>query len=222
MIQLVIFDFDGTIVDTAPDIVAATNEFRSHYGLKVLPDEEIREGIGTGLRDLLFKVFHSEAEKMDAYEKHFMEIYERHHLLQAKVFEGLHEFLKHWPHQVAILSNKTERFIHSLLKHLELEEAGWISVVGGDTYSEKKPHALPFEKILSQAGLKPHQALMVGDGEPDILGARNAGISSVAVEYGYCPITRLKQLGAHHCIKDLSELLPLIHSLTSRFTPPTN
>lgn len=219
MIKLVIFDFDGTIVDTAADLVNATNEFRTHYGYQALPELEIRAGIGTGLKELLYNTTQSKDEDFSKIESHFIEIYERHHLLQAKAFDGLEEFLKNWPHKVAILSNKTERFIHSILKHLKLDEIDWVDVIGGDTFEHKKPHPLPFENLLRLANVSKEEALMVGDGEPDILGAKNAGISSVAVEYGYCSFERLMSLGAHHSIRHLSELLPLIHSLTSRFKP---
>lgn len=213
MIKLVIFDFDGTIVDTAPDIITAANEFRTHYGHQALSELEIRAGIGTGLRDLLYKVMPNDETDWLNYENHFLEIYDRHHLVQAKTFDGLIEFLSEWPHKVAILSNKTERFIHSILAHLGLHNHNWIKVAGGDTYEHKKPHPLPFEQILNIAGVDKEQTLMVGDGEPDILGAKNAGIASVAVEYGYCSHERLMSLGAHYSIKHLNELLPLIKKI---------
>jgi phosphoglycolate phosphatase len=217
MIKLVIFDFDGTMVDTAADIISATHEFRAHYGLTDVTDHDIRMSIGTGLRDLLYKVFHSESEeRLNLYESHFMDIYERHHLLQAKAFEGLDEFLKNWPGKRAILSNKSERFIHSILTHLKLDRMNWVDVVGGDTYAEKKPHPLPFEKILQKAGVRPEETLMVGDGEPDIIGAINAEILPVAAAYGYAPLEKLQLLGAEHSIRHLRELLPLIESLESR------
>ncbi|MCB0411664.1 MAG: HAD family hydrolase [Bdellovibrionales bacterium] len=224
MIKLVIFDFDGTLVDTAADIISATNEFRNFYGLESLPDQMIREGIGNGLKELLSKVFETEShrwpqKKAEDFERHFIEIYDQHHLRAAAIFPGLLKFLEEWEHQVAILSGKSERFIRSLLKHLKLDTAGWISILGGDSLAQKKPHPLPFEHVLKSAKVEVHQALMVGDGEPDILGAKACGMTSVAVSYGYSPLCRLKELGAQHSIDHLDDLLPLIRNLTSRLIP---
>ena len=214
MIKLVIFDFDGTIVDTAADLVTATNEFLVAHGQKALPEAQIRQGIGTGLKDLLFKFFSSDPKQEDHYENLFLDIYERHHLLEAKVYPGLHEFIQSWPHQVAILSNKSERFIHSIMRHLELDKIKWAGIAGGDTFSEKKPHPLPFEKILELAQVTKDEVLMVGDGEPDILGARNSGIKSAAVEYGYLAIEELMALGADFRLKDLAQLNALIRQIS--------
>lgn len=218
MIKLVIFDFDGTLVDTAEDIVSATNEFREAYGHPPLSKPQIKAGIGMGLKELLLNVYQQGQEevpdsKIQEFEDHFLEIYERHHLLQAHAFAGLHDFLNAWTGQVAILSNKSERFIHSILKHLQLADRNWVSIVGGDTYAFKKPHPSPFEHVMKDAGVTREETVMVGDGEPDMLGARNAQITAIAAAYGYCSVEKLRELGAHHVIHELRDLLPLLKQL---------
>lgn len=216
-IELVLFDFDGTLVDTAPDLIRATNVYLKSKGLSELPEWRIRNEIGNGLRRLILDLYPSESLDEDfkkQIEKEFLEVYEREFLVSPALFDGAMNFLLEFPGRVAIVSNKRERFIKPILKHLGLEDFPWVRVVGGDTYGQMKPHPEPFLKVLEAAGCTPEETLIVGDGAPDVEGAMAIGARSVAVEFGYAPIDELMNLGAWRRIATYDELLPLIESIT--------
>ncbi len=215
--ELVIFDFDGTLVDTAPDLIRTTNLYLKSKGHKELPEARIRSEIGNGLRRLILDLYpaekNDEAFKAEV-EKEFLETYEREYLHSPRLFDGVLEFLYDYPGRVAIVSNKRERFIKPILKKLGADGFPWVRIVGGDTYDHMKPHPQPFLKVLEAVGIGPEEALIVGDGSPDIQGAMAIGSRSVAVEFGYSSIDELMSLGAWRSIASYDELLPLIHSIT--------
>lgn len=216
--ELVIFDFDGTLVDTAPDLIRSANFYLESKGLDALPEERIRSEIGLGLRKLIVDVtpeLHgNDDHKKRQIEGEFMAIYEREFLNQPVLFAGALDFLTEWDRQIAIVSNKRVRFIHPILQKLSIDTLPWTSVIGGDTYLNMKPHPEPFMAAIQAAGVTPEEALIIGDGHPDVEGALAIGSRCVAVEFGYTPITELMALGAWASIAEFAELLPLIESIT--------
>ncbi|MGE3684008.1 MAG: HAD family hydrolase [Bdellovibrionales bacterium] len=216
-IQLVCFDFDGTLVDTAPDLVRATNRYLEAKGFAPLPEALIRSEIGMGLRRMILDLYpngpHSEEFRLQV-EKEFTEAYEQEYLKASELFEGAREFLHEWEGQIAIVSNKRARFIHPILKKLQVDHLSWAQIVGGDTYPTMKPHPEPFLGAIQAAGVTPEETLIVGDGIPDVQGALNIGSRCVAVAFGYHPVGELMDLGATHRIESFYELLPLIRTLT--------
>lgn len=217
-IQLVMFDFDGTLVDTAPDLIRATNLYLESKGLDQLPEERIRNEIGLGLRKLIMEVFPPEQISDDAskrkIEGEFLAVYEREFLHSPMLFDGAREFLSEWEGQIAIVSNKRLRFIHPILKKLELDSFNWTSIIGGDTYPNMKPHPEPFLGAIEAAGVTPEESLLVGDGTPDVVGALTTGFPCVVVDHGYQSPEHLMDLGANARIESFSQLLPLIRSIT--------
>lgn len=216
-IQLVIFDFDGTLVDTAPDIVTATNLFLTGRDQPPLPESRIRDEIGLGLKNLLFDVFDpaqmTDEDRQEIYDE-FTIIYEQNFLKSPRIFEGALDFLHAWDGRFAIVSNKRERFIRPLLKHLGLDVLDWSSIIGGDTFEVMKPHPKPFLEAMAEAGVTPEETVVVGDGQPDVDGAVAVGSRMVAVDFGYVPSDDLIARGAWARIAHYRELLPLIRELT--------
>ncbi len=207
--NLVILDFDGTIVDTAPDIIAAVNRLLINNQLKPLEPSHIIAHIGHGLKQLIVDLFKHVPMKPDSEQKlidQFLKIYEEECVKQVTVFAGVLEFLSQSPHNVAIVSNKKEAFIHRILKHLNLDNKPWAAVVGGDTFSQMKPHPLPFEEVMKKVGVTADNTLIVGDGIPDVQGALNIGARCAVVSYGYLPAHELLSLGAHFQISSLLEI----------------
>ncbi|MEO0337231.1 MAG: HAD-IA family hydrolase, partial [Pseudomonadota bacterium] len=173
--------------------------------------------IGMGLKALLERTLPPGANSPEESQKitqQLHDVYDDIHLNHPKPFDGVEETLEKWDGQIAIISNKPERYVHSILKHLKMDNLPWVDVLGGDTLAQKKPHPLPFEHVLQKAGLRPEQTLMFGDGEPDITGAKNSGIRPVAVEFGYGPIEALKALGAWKTAKSYKEISELAESLS--------
>ena len=228
VISFVMFDFDGTLVDTAPDIVRATNMFLAQKGISPLPEARIRGEIGMGLRQLLRDVFPKadlSAAELALLHEEFTAVYEREYLTSPTLFPGAWEFLNEFGGQIAIVSNKRERFIRPMLAHLGLDRLAWSSIVGGDTLPQMKPHPLPFLHAMAQAGANPEESVLVGDGIPDVMGAVALGLPCVAVDFGYTDGEELMALGAHTLIEHYDQLLPKLIRLeedrsTSKFQGP--
>jgi phosphoglycolate phosphatase len=211
--ELVIFDFDGTLVDTAPDLIRATNIFLESEGFEPLSPARIRSEIGLGLRRFLKDIYpipnitpERERELFD----NFTSVYEREFLKTPVLFEGALEFLHTWPGKFAIVSNKRTRFITPILEHLGIAGLGWVSIIGGDTFAQMKPHPQPFLHAMDAAGSTPDETVIVGDGIPDVQGAINVGSRCVAVDFGYTPADQLMDLGAWKRLGSFTELNSLI------------
>ena len=188
MNPLLIFDFDGTLVDTAPDLVSATNELFSELGFPPLSDEQVKINIGQGLTELLTSILPHDRNT----EKHraelvgrFLEIYEQHYLRSPQLYEGLEEILYEWPHPKAILSNKSEHFLHGILKQLGLDSLPWVAIVGGNTFKTKKPDPEGLLHVLARGQRRLEEAVLIGDGNPDADLAQITGIRYLAVDFGY-------------------------------------
>ena len=209
--NLVILDFDGTIVDTAPDLVSAVNKLMILNNMTPLPPEMIISNIGHGLRQLMVSILGPDQDA--TFQKkiidQFLQIYEEECVKQVKVFSGVLEFLSQSPHNVAIVSNKKEAFIHRILKHLNLDDKSWAAVVGGDTFPHMKPNPLPFQEVMKKVGVTAENTLIVGDGIPDVQGALNIGARCAVVNYGYLPAHELLALGAHFQISSLLEIFDI-------------
>lgn len=219
-IELVAFDFDGTLVDTAPDIIRATNDFLELHGRTRLSDAEVIVHIGMGLVDLIQGVVPEAKRHPDLavhVENQFSKLYDQYVLNDPRPFSGAEDFLKQWPKKVAIVSNKPQKYIHQILKHLNWDRFPWVAIVGGDTYGERKPHPMPLQEVMKQANVDASQTLMVGDGPPDMGVAKACGAHLLAVTFGYSPISELRDLGAEHWIGEFAELRRHIERLDSDF-----
>lgn len=216
-IDLVIFDFDGTLVDTAPDLIRATNLYLESQGIEPLSEARIRGEIGMGLRKLIVDVFPNLEEDEDSVkrriETEFMAVYEKEFLRSPTLFAGVLDFLSEWDGKFAIVSNKRARYIHPILEKLDVHRLPWTSVIGGDTYPNMKPHPEPFMAAIAAAGATPESTLIVGDGTPDVRGALAIGSRCVAVEFGYTSAEELMSLGAWKTLPSFAQLLPLIESI---------
>lgn len=214
--ELVIFDFDGTLIDTAPDIIRAVNRYLKLKGFAPRSDQQIRDEIGMGLKNLILDIYpeeHSNVNFQQTIYREFTEIYEQEFLVSPRLFDGALDFLTEWPGQVAIVSNKRMRFIEPILRKLKLDELEWVSIIGGDTFSNMKPHPEPFLAALEAANTSAQNTLIVGDGTPDVEGAIAIGSRCVAVEFGYTSYEELMALGAWRSLPAYSHLRPLIDSL---------
>lgn len=213
MYKFLIFDFDGTLVDTAPDILTAANEFLQKQGLPTRTMQEVQNNIGRGLRELILGLVpeweHFESQMRDA-EQQILSIYDRHILNSPRFYDGVEEILSLRHIQVAIVSNKRERYIRKILQHLQMPEDRFVLIAGGDTYPHKKPHPIGLEKALEAAGRKVNETLMIGDGMPDVLAANELGMKSAVVSFGYGKPEALMQAGGHILLRSFSDLRTLL------------
>lgn len=215
--RLLIFDLDGTLVDSAHDIVTAVNGLAVDRGLQPIPADVIRATIGEGLRQLVHDLFPegaSDAVFLSKLERDLLARYDRHLLDTTKPFAGVEEFLESAHEKVAILSNKHEAFIHKTLAALELDRFPWVRVYGGDSLPTRKPDPAPFLDIMRAAGVAPAETVMIGDGIPDLVGANACGIRSIACAFGYTERDRLEKHKPTAWTTSYFELRSIINSLS--------
>jgi|Deesub1362A_J573_1020465.scaffolds.fasta_scaffold00045_77 phosphoglycolate phosphatase len=211
-VKLIIFDLDGTLVDTSADITNALNFAIKPYGLKPLTVEDTIGMVGEGITRLIEKLLGSEnAELKPDVIKRFLDYYSEHLTDNSTVYPNVKQTLERLDNVAkAVISNKREALSKRLLEELNLAEYFNI-IVGSDTVAEKKPSALPVLHVLSTLGVQAKEALMIGDSNYDIEAARKAGVKVVAVAYGYRDRSVLEE--AEFIIDDISDLLPLLYEI---------
>jgi phosphoglycolate phosphatase len=217
MIDLVLLDFDGTLVDTAPDLIRATNIYLRSVGVEPISEAIIRAEIGMGLRKLILDVYPEKnltaPEQKKIYDD-FVATYEQEYLRSPQLFPEAMEFLVEFEGEISIVSNKRERFIRPILQKVGLIDFPFRKIIGGDTLKHMKPHPEPFLQAIQASDTTPERTLVVGDGAPDVVGALNVGAHSAVVEFGYAPVEDLIALGAQYRLSSFGDLRPLLASIT--------
>lgn len=213
--RLVIFDLDGTLVDTVPDIAVALNAALTDLQFPAVSADDVRRWVGNGARVLCGRaISRSAVDKADpelASEllSHFLDRYAERACAESRLYDGaarLLEWLGEQDVKLAIATNKPLRHTEILLDALSLRSRFEL-VLGGDSAPRKKPDPAALHECLRHFALKPQDALMVGDSENDIEAARAAGIDSVCVTYGYNQGRDIHELGANLVIESLAELI---------------
>lgn len=192
--RAVIFDLDGTLVDTAPDLMRATNHVLAEMGRRPLEMAEVRAFVGHGARALLTRGLAATGGMPEAYDvepdyRRFVDYYSANIAHGSVPFPGLTRLLdrlKGEGYGLGVCTNKLEGLSVLLLGALDLSKY-FGSVVGPDTLGIAKPDPKPFYEALNRLDLDSPRAIMVGDSETDILTARNAGVPVIAVPFGYTP-----------------------------------
>jgi phosphoglycolate phosphatase len=185
-IKLLMFDLDGTLVDTCRDITNALNHALNSYGLKGLTVEDTKKLVGEGLTKLVEKVLGGEKDRLrDDVLGKFLDYYQEHIADYSREYPYVRDTLEMLTgYKKAVISNKRESLstrlldLLGILKYFDL-------VVGSDTTSEKKPSAVPVIYVLQRLHVSTADALMIGDSNYDIEAARKAGVRTIAVTYGY-------------------------------------
>ena len=187
--EAVLFDLDGTLIDSAPDLGAAADQMRTERGLPSLPLARYRPMAGAGARGMLGVAFGitPEAPEFPELREEFFVKYEARMLRNTLVFDGVAELveaLKAAGLEWGVVTNKSERFTVPLTRALALFESAR-AIVSGDTTPHAKPHPEPLFEAARRLGVAPARCMYVGDDERDILAGRAAGMRTVAATYGY-------------------------------------
>jgi len=208
-----LFDLDGTLVDSLPDLTRALNAVLAEAGLPPAGLELSRRYVGDGARAMLERGFaaHGRAVPADGLDR-FLTVYESCLTRETRPFPGVVETLARlaeagWT--LAVCTNKTERHSRLVLQALGLRPF-FAAVAGGDTWPERKPDGRHLTRTLAALGKPTAGAVMVGDGLNDLLAARDAGIPAVLVAWGY---GEPASLGARHVIDAMAALPALAASL---------
>jgi phosphoglycolate phosphatase len=196
----IVFDLDGTLIDTAPDLVDTLNVVLAREGLPPVPYDTARNLIGGGARMMIKRGIEAEGRdltqaKLDELFVDFIAHYSEHIADRSQPFPGLVDALDALSaegHHFAVCTNKLERLSVMLLRQLGLADR-FAAICGQDTFGMQKPDPEVLRRTIAAAGGNPQRAIMIGDSLTDIRTARGAGVPVIAVDFGYTdrPVTEL-------------------------------
>ncbi len=218
-----VFDLDGTLVDTAPDLCGAMNAVLALHGRKPVPIAEVRSMVGRGARKLIERGFEFtgtpvEGAQLDGLFDAFLTHYAIHIADESVPFPGAPEAiaaLKAQGHRLGICTNKPERLSRALLDALGLSP-DFGAVVGADTLPVRKPDPRHLLETVARLGGDPRRAIMIGDSEVDAETAKAAGIPLVIFTFGYTAFDP-KTFGADELLHDYSELPDAVARIAARW-----
>lgn len=207
--RAVLFDLDGTLADTAPDLVAAVNQLRTVRGLVPAEYEMLRPYASAGARGLIGAAFGLQPgdSDYDALKIAFLENYVSNIATGTRLFDGVPELLEAltaakipW----GIVTNKVARLTDLLVPKIGLAHAG--CVVSGDTTPHAKPHPAPLQEAARRVGVSPEECWYVGDDLRDVQAGRAAGMKTIAAAWGYCGETAPSTWNADWLMETPAEL----------------
>ena len=219
--QLLIFDFDGTLIDSVPDLADAVNAMLSTLGKDTYPIDTIRNWVGNGSRMLVARALVGKIEvledelntdTLDHAEAVFFAAYKdisgNKTVAYPDVDEGLKQ-LKAAGYTLALVTNKPIGFVPKILQSFGWQEL-FSAVLGGDSLPQKKPDAAPLLHVCQTLGVTPAQAIMIGDSRNDILAGQNAGMDTLGLSYGYNYGQDIRKLNPTHAFDDFAALVQWI------------
>ena len=211
----VLFDLDGTLVDSAPDLAGAANEMRLARGLPELPYVDLRAMVGSGARGMVGLAFGigPQDEQFNELRDEFLQRYESRITQFTQVFPGIATVLARLREQNipwGIVTNKVARFSEPLVRALELYTQA-ATLISGDSTPHSKPHPQPLLEAARRMGVDPATCWYVGDDLRDMQAGLAAGMTTIAVAWGYLGIDDpIDTWGAHYVIQSPDELLILL------------
>ena len=190
--DLLIFDLDGTLIDSKKDLADSVNAMRLWRGLPALPDEQVSSYVGDGAPTLVRRALPDASEK-DLAEalQYFLDYYRAHMLDATTLYPGVREGLNRLRDArvpLAVLTNKPVKFSVQLIERLGLTPH-FFRVYGGNSFQEKKPHPVGIDNLVTESGAARERTTMVGDSAVDVRTARNAGVQACGVSWGFQPET---------------------------------
>lgn len=217
-INTLLFDLDGTLVDSVPDLALSINYAMAELGLPARDESAVRNWVGNGLDQLVHRAItqsmtgEAESDLHRQAKAYFLNRYGDHFADQSKLYPEVSTTLQQLHtrgYQLACVSNKPVQFIPPILDHFDI--ARWFdSIIGGDSTHHKKPHPLPLITAIKELESTPERSLMVGDSLSDFYAATRAQLRVVMVSWGYSQGADLHELSAAAVINQIDELLALL------------
>lgn len=210
-VRALIFDLDGTLIDSKRDLIHSVNAMLTELGREELQEETISGYIGHGAPQLVRRALGNGASDAECERalKFFLGYYDEHKMDSTRAYPGVAEALARLEElPMAILTNKPVRVSGRILKELGLAKYFRL-VYGGNSFATKKPDPLGAQTILREFGVAPEETMLVGDSEVDVQTARNAGMYAAAVNYGFGAHDR-EAYPADVYLERLTDLVPLV------------
>jgi phosphoglycolate phosphatase len=214
-VRAVVFDLDGTLIDSKKDLILSVNATLRELGRDELAEDTIAGYIGAGAPLLVARALGGGASEKEIQRglEFFLGYYEAHKMDNTRAYPGVAETLEALrAYPMAVLTNKPFRISRRILNELGLESY-FRAIYGGNSFVTKKPDPLGVNTILLEFGIAPHEALVIGDSEVDIQTARNAGALAAIVTYGFGVWDRLTH-PADVVLDRIADLLPLLNHHT--------
>ena len=217
---MIVFDLDGTLAETAGDLVATLNHILTREGLGAVSEAEARRMVGTGARQLIKHGFEKSGasvppDRLEILFKDFLDHYEAHVAVHTRLFPGVEQALDRFEaagFAFAVCTNKIEKTTMKLLKALGVAER-FRAICGQDTFAWWKPDPRALLSTIDLAGGVPARAIMVGDSKTDIDTAKAAGVPVVAVDFGYTDV-HVSLLGPDRVISHFDSLWDAVELLS--------
>jgi phosphoglycolate phosphatase len=219
----VLFDLDGTLVDSVPDLCAAVNQVLAELGRPTLSETEVRGYVGDGARMLLTRALssntagHSDAALVERVWNRFLAAYETELCVRSQLYPDVAESLRQLHekgYRLGVVTNKPIRFVGPLLEHLGILDCFGVCV-GGDSLLQRKPDPAPLIHAMSSLEVAAGSTVMVGDSWNDIRAGQSAGCLVIAVSYGYNHGLDLRQVGVAAVIDRMGDLMDCLDRLST-------
>jgi phosphoglycolate phosphatase len=209
--KALLFDLDGTLVDSKQDLVAAANAARASVGLPSLSNEAVQANVGLGVDSLIRSILGTEDQGLFRQAKEaFISYYTEHLLDHTRIFEGLEPILKTLQRsQVGVVTNKARVFALPLLEGLGISDR-FGAIVTPEDAGQKKPDPEPLLYALRLLGLPPERAVVVGDSRYDIEAGRRAGLQTVAVLWGFGTPEEIERANPDIIVRSPNDLAKLL------------
>lgn len=216
--ELILFDLDGTMVDTVPDLTQAIDTMQAELGLPLRGEDKVRLWVGKGIDRLIKRALtdSGDGEPDPAlYERGraiFMESYAARPYDKSRFYPGVKSFLDHLKtvdYRLGCITNKRSRFTDKLLQLLGIYD-DFAIVLSGDTLPQRKPDPLPLIHAGERLGVMPDKMLMIGDSLTDVRAARAAGVDIVCVSYGYNEGRDIREAQPDRVVDSLAELVDFL------------
>ena len=212
-IQAILFDLDGTLIDSAPDLAGTANDMRAARGLPPMPYAALRRMVGAGARGMMgvaFEVLPGH-EDFEALRDEFFERYQKRLLQETRVFEAVPPMLQHLQKRGlpwGIVTNKSARFGQPVIEGLQLHVHSVVHIYG-DTTPHAKPHPEPLLEAARRMNVDPRRCLYVGDDLRDIQAGQAAGMRTLAAAWGYLGAAApIEEWGADAIVHQPGDILP--------------
>ena len=190
--DLLIFDLDGTLIDSKRDLANSVNAMRAWMGRHPIPDDHVYSYVGDGAPMLVRRALPAASEDdLERALRYFLAYYREHMLDATTLYPGVREALDRLHRAgapLAVLTNKPVRFSERLIEGLGLAQH-FFRIYGGNSFPEKKPHPVGIERLMEESGAARERTVMVGDSAVDVRTARNARVQACGVAWGFQPET---------------------------------